>query len=62
VRYAYKVSIAVAILRAVLLAIAAVLALIVLSPPRANQQEWIFISALMTTVGVLVAVAVALPN
>jgi hypothetical protein len=52
----------VAILRAVLLAIAAVLALIVLSPPRANQQEWIFISALMTTVGVLVAVAVALPN
>lgn len=61
-RYAYKVSIAVAILRAVLLAIAAVLALIVLSPPRANQQEWIFISALMTTVGVLVAVAVALPN
>jgi hypothetical protein len=62
VRYAYKVSIAVAILRAVLLAIAAVLALIVLSPPRANQQEWIFILALMTTVGVLVAVAVALPN
>jgi hypothetical protein len=61
VRYAYKVSI-LAILRAVLLAIAAVLALIVLSPPRANQQEWIFISALMTTVGVLVAVAVALPN
>lgn len=61
-RYAYKVSIAVAILRAVLLAIAAVLALIVLSPPRANQQEWIFISVLMTTVGVLVAVAVALPN
>ena len=50
------------ILRAVLLGIAAVLALIVLSPQRASQQEWIFISALMTTVGVLVAVAVALPN
>ncbi|HZV03870.1 MAG TPA: hypothetical protein VE999_02155 [Gemmataceae bacterium] len=49
------------ILKAVLLGVAAVLALLVLSPRRVGNQEWIFVLVLMVAVGVLVTI-VALPN
>ena len=48
-------------LRDATLGVAAVLALLVLSPRRAGNQEWIFVLVLMVAVGVLVTI-VALPN